>query len=37
MGEKRKAGRILMGELEGKRSLGRARRKREDNIQMVLR
>jgi hypothetical protein len=37
MGEKRIAYRILVGNPEGKRSLGRARRKWVDNITMDLR
>jgi hypothetical protein len=37
MGEKRNAYRILVGKPEGKRSLGRPRRKWEDNIKMDLR
>jgi hypothetical protein len=37
MGDKRNAYRILMGKPEGKRSLGRPRRRREDNIKMDLR
>jgi hypothetical protein len=36
MGEKRKAYRILVGKPEGKRPLGRPRRKWEDNIRMDL-
>jgi hypothetical protein len=36
-GEKRNAYRILVGNLEGKRSLGRPRRKWVDNIKMDLR
>jgi hypothetical protein len=36
-GEKRKAYRILVGKSEGKRSLGRPRRRWVDNIKMVLR
>jgi hypothetical protein len=37
MGETVKAYRILMGEPEGKRPLGRPRRRWEDNIRMDLR
>jgi hypothetical protein len=37
IGEKRNAYRILVGKPEGKRSLGRRRRKWEDNIKMDLR
>jgi hypothetical protein len=37
MGEKRNAYRILMGKPEGKRLLGRPRRKWVDNIKMDLR
>jgi hypothetical protein len=37
MGEKRNAYRILVGKLEGKRSLGRPRRRWKDNIRMDLR
>jgi hypothetical protein len=37
MGEKRNAYRILVGKPEGKRSLGRLRRRRVDNIIMDLR
>jgi hypothetical protein len=36
-GEKRNAYRILVGKLEGKRPLGRPRRKWVDNIKMDLR
>jgi hypothetical protein len=36
-GEKRNAYRILVGKLEGKRPLGRPRRRWEDNIRMDLR
>jgi hypothetical protein len=36
-GEKRNAYRILVGEPEGKRPLGRHRRRWEDNIRMDLR
>jgi len=36
MGERRGVYRVLMGKPEGKRSLGRPRRKREDNIIMDL-
>jgi hypothetical protein len=36
-GEKRNAYRILVGRLEGKRPLGRPRRRWEDNIRMDLR
>jgi hypothetical protein len=35
--EKRKVYRILMGKPEGKRPLGRPRRRRVDNIKMYLR
>jgi hypothetical protein len=35
-GEKRNAYRILVGKLEGKRPLGRPRRRWEDNIKMDL-
>jgi hypothetical protein len=35
--EKRNAHRILVGKIEGKRSLGRSRRRRMDNIKMDLR
>jgi hypothetical protein len=35
-GEKRNAYRILVGKPEGRRPLGRPRRKREDNIKMDL-
>jgi hypothetical protein len=37
MGEKRNACRILVGKPEGKRTLGRPRRRWEDNIRMDLR
>jgi hypothetical protein len=37
MGEKRNACRILVGKPEGKRPLGRPRRKRVDNIKIDLR
>jgi hypothetical protein len=37
MGEKRNAYRILVGNLEGKRPLGRPRRRWVDNIKMDLR
>jgi hypothetical protein len=37
MGEKRTAYRILVGKAEGKRPLGRPRRRWEDNIKMDLR
>jgi hypothetical protein len=37
MGEKRNAYRILVGKPEGKRSLGRPRRRGVDNIKMDLR
>jgi hypothetical protein len=37
MGEKRNAYRILVGKPEGKRSLGRPRRRRVGNIKMDLR
>jgi hypothetical protein len=36
MGEKRKAYRLFVGKLEGKRSLGRPRRRWVDNIRMGL-
>jgi hypothetical protein len=37
MGEKRNAGRILVGKSEGKRRLGRPGRRWENNIKMDLR
>jgi hypothetical protein len=37
MGDMRNAYKILVGKSEGKRSLGRPRRKRENNIRMDLR
>jgi hypothetical protein len=37
IGEKRNADRILVGKPEGKRSLGRPRRRWEDNVRMDLR
>ena len=37
MGEGRGVHRVLVGKPEGKRPLGRPRRKREDNIKMDLR
>jgi hypothetical protein len=37
MGEKRNVYRILVGKLQGKRPLGRPRRRWEDNITMNLR
>jgi hypothetical protein len=36
MGEKRNAYRLLVGKTEGKRKLGRPRRRRVDNIRMDL-
>ena len=36
MGERRGVYRVLVGKAEGKRPLGRARRRREDNIKMNL-
>jgi hypothetical protein len=36
MGEKRNAYRVLVGKPEGKRPIGRQRRRWEDNIKMVL-
>jgi hypothetical protein len=36
MGEKRGVYRVLVGKLEGKRTLGRLRRRWENNIAMVL-
>jgi hypothetical protein len=36
MGESRSAFRVLVGKLEGKRPLGRPRRRWEDNIKMDL-
>jgi len=36
MGERRGIYRVLVGKLEGKRPLGRHRRRREDNIKMDL-
>jgi hypothetical protein len=36
MGEMRNAYKMLVGKSEGKRSLGRPRRKRENNIKMDL-
>jgi hypothetical protein len=36
MGERRGVYRVLVGKLEGKRSLGRPRRRWEDNIKMDL-
>ena len=37
MGEGRGVHRVLVGKPEGKRPLGRSRRRREDNIKMDLR
>jgi hypothetical protein len=37
MGERRGAYRVLVGKPEGRRPLGRPRRRWEDNIKMVLR
>jgi hypothetical protein len=37
MGEERNVYRVLMGKPEGKRPLGRPRRRREDGIRMDLR
>jgi hypothetical protein len=37
MGEKRNAYRVLVGKREGKRPLGRPRRRWEDNIKMDIR
>ena len=36
MGERREVYRVLVGKPEGKRSLGRPRRRRENNIKMHL-
>ena len=36
MGERRSVHRVLVGETEGKKSLGRPRRRWEDNIKMDL-
>jgi len=36
MGERRAVNRVLVGKPEGKRPLGRTRRRREDNIKMEL-
>jgi hypothetical protein len=36
MGERRVAGRVLVGKPEGRRPLGRARHRWEDNIKMNL-
>ena len=36
MGERRKVYRVLVGKPEGKRPLGRPRRRREDNIKLDL-
>jgi hypothetical protein len=37
MGEERKVNRVLVGKPEGKRTLGRPRRRRENGIRMDLR
>jgi hypothetical protein len=37
MGEERKVYKVLVGKAEGKRPLGRPRRRREDGIRMYLR